>query len=285
MHTEDNKAGAAPACVILKKGEGRTLKSGGLWVYDNEIASVEGDFEEGGIVRILDFDGYFLGWGFINTRSKITCRLMSRREEHPVNEALIRQRVSDAWAYRKSVLAGTDALDQEGCCRLIFGEADFLPGITIDRFAGVLVVESLALGIERFKLMIIDILKELLAADGIVISGVYERSDAKVRLQEGMERVKGFIGEPFETNVRIVENGIRYLVDVEDGQKTGFFLDQKFNRRAVAAVPWEGSPRLLHPHRLLCAQCRRGRRSLRPRRGRLGAGHRSGRPKRGPQRF
>ena len=236
MHAEDNKAGAAPACVILKKGEGRTLKSGGLWVYDNEIASVEGDFEEGGIVRILDFDGYFLGWGFINTRSRITCRLMSRREEHPVNEALIRQRVFDAWAYRKSVLAGTDALDPEGCCRLIFGEADFLPGITIDRFAGVLVVESLALGIERFKLMIIDILKELLARDGIVISGVYERSDAKVRLQEGMERVKGFIGEPFETNVGIVENGIRYLVDVEDGQKTGFFLDQKFNRRAVAGL-------------------------------------------------
>ena len=119
---------------------------------------------------------------------------------------------------------------------MIFGEADFLPGLVIDKFSDVLVVESLALGIDRFKGMIVDILKELMEADGIRIRGVYERSDAKVREQEGMERIKGFIGEPFDTKVEIVENGVRYYVDVKDGQKTGFFLDQKYNRRAAAKL-------------------------------------------------
>ena len=235
-HTLSKKAGDDPACVILKKGEGRTLKGGGLWVYDNEIARTEGEFENGDIVRILDFDGYFLGYGYINTRSSITCRLMSRREDHPVCEDLIRRRVKDAWEYRKAVMAESGVKDPLGCCRLIFGEADFLPGITIDRFADVLVVESLALGIDRYKLMIIDILKELLREDGIAIRGVYERSDAKVRELEGLERIKGFIGEPFEPVTEIVENGVRFEVNVRDGQKTGFFLDQKFNRAAVAKL-------------------------------------------------
>ena len=235
-HTLSKKAGAAPACVILTKGEGRTLKGGGLWVYDNEIAKTEGDFENGDIVRILDFDGYFLGYGYINTRSSITCRLMSRREDHPVDEALIRRRVENAWQYRKDVMAGTGVTGPEGCCRLIFGEANFLPGITIDRFADLLVVESLALGIDRFKLMIVDILRELLLEDGITIRGVYERSDAKVRELEGLERIKGFIGEPFDQVTEIVENGVRFEVNVRDGQKTGFFLDQKFKRAAVAKL-------------------------------------------------
>ena len=217
------------AVVTLKKGEGRTLKAGGMWVYDNEIASVTGEFEEGGIVAVQDFDGYFMGYGFINTRSKITVRLMSRRREHPVNEALIRSRVEDAWNYRKAV---TDT----GCCRLIFGEADFLPGIVIDKFSDVLVVESLALGIDRLKPLILEAVKDVLARNGIAIRGIYERSDSKIRLKEGMERFKGFIGEPFDPKVEIEENGVRYLVNVADGQKTGFFLDQKYNRAAVARL-------------------------------------------------
>ena len=143
-----------------------------------------------------------------------------------IDEAFFEQRVRDAWNYRKETI-------DTSSCRLIFGEADFLPGIVIDKFSDVLVVESLALGIDKWKLVIIDALKKVLAEDGIVIRGVYERSDAKVRLQEGMERYKGFIGEPFDTKVEIVENGVHYMVDVEDGQKTGFFLDQKNNRAAI----------------------------------------------------
>ena len=212
--------------AILKKGEGRTLKSGGAWVYDNEIDRVEGDYENGDILAVKDFDGFFLGWGFINTRSKITIRVMSRRKEHEITEEFLEKRVRNAWEYRKATV-------DTGCCRLIFGEADWLPGLVVDKFSDVLVVESLALGIDRLKPTILSLVKKVLAEDGIMIRGIYERSDAKVRLQEGMERFKGFIGDPFPTKVEITENGVRYIVDVEDGQKTGFFLDQKYNRQAI----------------------------------------------------
>lgn len=218
------------AVVTLKKGEGRTLKQGGLWIYDNEIESIMGSFEDGDIVIVRDFDGYPMGRGFINRNSKLIVRMMTRDRDTLVDEAFIRMRVKNAWEYRKKVM------DDISSCRVIFGEADFLPGLVVDKFADVLVVESLALGIDRFKGMIIDILKELMEADGIYIRGVYERSDAKVRELEGMERYKGFIGEPFDTKVEIVENGVHYYVDVKDGQKTGFFLDQKYNRRAVAGL-------------------------------------------------
>ncbi len=214
------------AVVTLKKGGGRAMKAGGMWIYDNEIEFVSGDFENGDVVEVCDFDGYGMGCGFINTRSKITVRMLSRKKDAVIDEAFIRRRVRDAWNYRR------DTVDTSSC-RVIFGEADFLPGIVVDKFSDVLVVESLALGIDRWKLTIVKALKEILAEDGILIRGVYERSDAKVRLQEGMERSKGFIGETFDTKVEIVENGVRYLVDVEDGQKTGFFLDQKNNRAAV----------------------------------------------------
>ena len=214
------------AVVTLKKGEGRTLKAGGLWVYDNEIDSVAGNPRDGDVVEVRDFDGYCMGSGFLNRRSKITVRMLSRKKGVVIDEAFIRRRVRDAWEYRRETV-------DTSCCRVIFGEADFLPGIVVDKFSDVLVVESLALGIDRWKLIIVEALKEILAGEGILIRGVYERSDAKVRLQEGMERSKGFIGEPFDTKVEIRENGVRYLVDVEDGQKTGFFLDQKNNRAAV----------------------------------------------------
>lgn len=212
--------------VTLKKGEGRTLKAGGMWVYDNEVGSVAGSFENGDIVEVRDFDGYCMGCGYINANSKIRVRMLSRKRDIVIDGAFLEQRVRDAWNYRKDVI-------DTSCCRVIFGEADFLPGIVVDKFSDVLVVESLALGIDRWKLTIVESLKKVLAEDGIMVRGVYERSDAKVRLQEGMERSKGFIGEPFDTKVEIVENGVRYVVDVEDGQKTGFFLDQKNNRAAI----------------------------------------------------
>ena len=214
------------AIVTLKKGEGRTIKAGGMWIFDNEIESIMGSFTDGDIVVIHDFDGYPMGKGFINRNSKIEVRLLTRNSKQEIDGEFLKQRVKDAWEYRKKTV-------DISSCRVIFGEADFLPGLVIDKFSDVLVVESLALGIDRFKLQIIDLLKEILAEDGIKIKGVYERSDAKVRLNEGMERVKGFIGEEFDTNVEITENGVKYIVDVKDGQKTGFFLDQKYNRLAI----------------------------------------------------
>lgn len=214
------------AIATLKKGEGRSLKAGGPWIYDNEVASILGSFENGDMVMVHDFDGYPLGRGFINTNSKIRIRMMTRKSEQEIDEGFLRKRVRDAWEYRKKTV-------DTSSCRVIFGEADFLPGLVVDKFSDVLVVQSLALGIDRMKMKILELLKEEMAQDGVVIRGVYERSDAKVRRQEGMEPFKGFIGEPFDTKVEICENGVRYLVDVEDGQKTGFFLDQKYNRLAI----------------------------------------------------
>lgn len=217
------------AIVTLKKGEGRTLKAGGAWIYDNEINSILGSFENGDIVIVHDFDGYFMGYGFINTHSKITVRMMSRYKEHPVTEDLLRARLQAAWDYRKQVV-------DTGSCRIVFGEADWLPGLVIDKFSDVLVVESLALGIDRLKPLLLSMLVDILKEDNVTIRGIYERSDAKVREQEGLPRYKGFIGEPFDTKVEIVENGVKYIVDVQDGQKTGFFLDQKNNRAAIHKI-------------------------------------------------
>ncbi|MDO5337764.1 MAG: class I SAM-dependent rRNA methyltransferase [Eubacteriales bacterium] len=214
------------AAAILKKGEGRMLKSGGQWIFDNEIASVMGSFENGDVILVRDFDGYPLGKGFINRNSKIRIRMLTRREQTEINEDFFRMRVRNAWEYRKKV---TDI----SSCRIIFGEADFLPGLVVDKYEDVLVVQSLALGIDRWKECIIRLLKEILLEDGIVVRGVYERSDARVRASEGMELHKGFLGEAFDTLVEIRENGVKYQVDVKDGQKTGFFLDQKYNRLAI----------------------------------------------------
>ena len=214
------------AIVRIKKGTGRTLKAGGAWIYDNEIDTIEGEFEQGDLVHVEDFDGYGLGVGFINTKSKLTVRMLSRKKDARIDRAWIHQRVKECIDYRRHTV-------DMGSCRLIFGEADFLPGIVVDKFSDILVVQSLALGIDRMKLDIIEELKEQLAELGMPIRGVYERSDAKVRLQEGMPLVKGFIGEPFDTKVEIVENDVHYMVDVEDGQKTGFFLDQKYNRKSI----------------------------------------------------
>lgn len=217
------------AVVTLKKGEGRTLKAGGAWVFDNEIESITGGFTNGSIVLVHDFDGYPMGRGFINQNSKIRVRMMTRDVHQEIDEAFLRMRVKNAWEYRKTTV-------DTSSCRLIFGEADFLPGLTVDKYEDVLVVECLALGMEAFKETIVNLLKEVLAEDGVIIRGVFERSDANERKKEGLPKVKGWIGEPYKTEVEIVENGVHYLVDVENGQKTGFFLDQKYNRLAMQRI-------------------------------------------------
>lgn len=220
------------AVVKLRKGEGRYLKSGGAWVFDNEIDVINGSYENGDIVSLIDFDDYPMGVGYINDNSKIRVRMLSRNPETTIDAKLFRDRVKAAWEYRKTVLAPHDL----SSCRLIFGEADFLPGITIDKYEDVLVVESLALGIDIYKEEIVQQLKEVLAEDNISIRGVYERSDSRERKKEGLPQHKGFIGDEFDTNVEIVENGIHYMVDVVNGQKTGFFLDQKYNRLAMQRI-------------------------------------------------
>lgn len=211
--------------VTLKKGEGRSRKAGGLWIYDNEIASTVLNGENGSLVEVHDFDGFFMGIGFINTNSKIRVRMLTRFA-HEVTEEYLMQTVRRAVDYRFKTV-------DTGSCRLIFGEADFLPGLTVDKFEDVLVVESLALGIDRLKDMLLSMLVKVLEEYGCGIRGIFERSDAKVRELEGMKREKKFLTEPFDTKVQITENGVKYNVDVCDGQKTGFFLDQKYNRLAI----------------------------------------------------
>ena len=217
------------AIVTLKKGEGRTIKAGGAWIFDNEIDTITGRFKNGEVVTVHDFDGYPMGKGFINQNSKIRIRMMTRKPDQEIDESFLKMRVKNAWEYRKTTV---DTFS----CRIIFGEADFLPGLVIDKYEDVLVVECLALGMEQFKETIVNFLKEILAEDGIKIRGVYERSDANERTKEGLSKVKGFIGDAFDTNVEIVENGVHYMVDVANGQKTGFFLDQKYNRLAMQRI-------------------------------------------------
>ena len=217
------------AIVTLKKGEGRTIKAGGAWIFDNEIDTITGRFKNGEVVTVHDFDGYPMGKGFINQNSKIRIRMMTRKPDQEIDESFLKMRVKNAWEYRKTPV-------DPSSCRIIFGEADFLPGLVIDKYEDVLVVECLALGMEQFKEIIVNFLKEILAEDGIKIRGVYERSDANERTKEGLSKVKGFIGDAFDTNVEIVENGVHYMVDVANGQKTGFFLDQKYNRLAMQRI-------------------------------------------------
>ena len=217
------------AIVTLKKGEGRTIKAGGAWIFDNEIDTITGRFKNGEVVTVHDFDGYPMGKGFINQNSKIRIRMMTRKPDQEIDESFLKMRVKNAWEYRKTTV-------DTSSCRIIFGEADFLPGLVIDKYEDVLVVECLALGMEQFKETIVNFLKEILAEDGIKIRGVYERSDANERTKEGLSKEKGFIGDAFDTNVEIVENGVHYMVDVANGQKTGFFLDQKYNRLAMQRI-------------------------------------------------
>ena len=217
------------AVITLKKGEGRLLKSGGAWIFDNEIADIKGSFLNGDVVSVRDFDGYPMGKGVINMNSKIRVRMLTRDKDTEIDREFLTKRLRAAWDYRRKTV-------DTSSCRIVFGDADFLPGITIDKYEDILVIESLSLGMDRMKDLILDILTGILAEDGIKVRGIYERSDAKERLKEGMERKKGFLSQPFDTQVPITENGVHYLVDVAEGQKTGFFLDQKYNRAAIRSV-------------------------------------------------
>ena len=214
---------STPSAVINKKAA-HALARGGCWVYSSDIMRLDGPYENGGIVAVRDEKGRCLGQGFINDRSKIRIRLLTRREHAVIDDAFFLEAAKRCVAYRKT------AADL-AACRLVFGEADFLPGLTVDLYGDILVVQSLALGIDRFKGIIVGALKTALRDEGITVRGVYERSDGPSRAQEGLSPVKGFLGERFDaSDVTIVENGILLHVDVESGQKTGYFLDQRENR-------------------------------------------------------
>ena len=225
-----------PNITITPKGE-RAILSGHPWVYDAEITASSGDMADGAIVDVLSAKGRWLGSAFYNSHSKIRGRLISRNSNDKFDAAFWERRLRYAWDYRKSVLDEADL----SCCRVIFGEADSFPGLTVDRFNDILVVQVLSLGIEQRKELLLPLLVRILREDGQIISGVYERNDVTLREKEGMTEYKGWFplpGEetPASTVTEIVENGVRYRVDFENGQKTGFFLDQKYNRRAVGRL-------------------------------------------------
>lgn len=236
----------ADTIVTLKKGEGRTIKAGGAWIYDNEIDTIAGKFTNGDVVTVHDFDGYPMGKGFINQNSKIRVRMLTRKADVEIDRDFLRMRVQNAWDYRKTIVMSTSDLNS---LRIIFGEADWLPGLVVDKYDDILVVECLALGMEKLKATILEELVNIMSNDGCHIRGIYERSDAPVRKKEGMMPYKGFLysdaaagsteflnGGEFDTNVEIIENGVHYMVDVVNGQKTGFFLDQKYNRLAMQNI-------------------------------------------------
>ncbi len=222
-----------PRFVVSAKGT-RWVESGHPWIYAEEIVSEEGACENGALADAVSEKGRYLGTGFVSRESKIRLRLVSRNANDRFDEAFWRRRVRYAWDYRKTVLGAEDL----GCCRVIFGEADGFPGLTVDRFSDLLVTQTLSVGVERIKDALFPLLLEALRADGQETSGVFERNDAAIRALEGLEQSKGWWGaeHPASPVTEICENGIFYAVDVENGQKTGFFLDQKYNRRAAARL-------------------------------------------------
>ena len=212
--------------VTLKRNEGRTVSSGGLWIFDNEIDKISGDYRNGDIVEVVSYKDDFIGYGYINDNSKIMIRLLSRNRKDVIDDTFFKRRFIDAWNYRKDVV-------ETDCCRIVFSDSDRLPGLVVDKFNDILVFEFDSLGMDVRKKMLVDTLLEVLKEDGVLIKGVYERSDAKVRTLEGLERIKGFLSEPFDTDIEIMENGVKLKVDVAQGQKTGYFLDQKYNHLAI----------------------------------------------------
>ena len=222
--------------TITKKGE-RAARSGHPWVYGEEVTHVEGTYQTGDIVDVYSDKDRYLGTGFANDISKIRVRIVSRNANDRFDEAFWQRRVKYALDYRKTVMGDKDF----ACCRLIFGDADDMPGLTVDRYNDVLVAQTLCYGMDQVKPVIFKALVDELAAMGVTIRGIYERNDVKVRELDGMEEYKGwyqadFLPQPGSVLTTIDENGILYDVDVENGQKTGFFLDQKYNRLAVAKI-------------------------------------------------
>lgn len=221
-----------PKFIITAKGT-RWVEQGHPWIYEAEIVRSEGDFENGCLVDAVSEKGKYLGTGFLSLNSKIRIRLISRNANDKFDEAFWRRRIGYAWDYRKTVMAG-----DLNCCRVIFGEADGFPGLTVDKFADILVTQTLSIGMEKLKPVLFPLIAEILRADGHEISGIFERNDVKIRELEGLEQGKGWFGDahPDSCVTEICENGVYYSVDVENGQKTGFFLDQKYNRLAVARL-------------------------------------------------
>lgn len=221
--------------IIDKKGQ-KQQEDGHPWVYDNEVIQIDGKYENGDIVDVISEKGKYLGSGFINNNSKIMVRIISRNANDIFDDKFFERRLKYAWEYRKTVMQ-----DDIKCCRIIFGEADEFPGLTVDRFNDILVAQVLSLGIEKRKDMIFNLLYKILVEDGQNIAGIYERNDVEIRKLEGLTEYKGYfdlrgVKRPDYTVTEIIENGIKYKVDVENGQKTGFFLDQKYNRLAISKI-------------------------------------------------
>ena len=227
---------AYPRLIVSKKGS-QWAEQGHPWIYEAEVLRTEGQVENGALADAVSEKGRYLGTGFVSEKSKIRLRLLSRNANDRFDAAFWERRIRYAWEYRKTVLRRSDL----SCCRVIFGEADGFPGLTVDRFSDLLVTQTLSVGMERIKPLLFPLLVKVLRADGQEISGVYERNDVAIRGLEGLEQGKGWFpleGEaaPESPLTEICENGIYYSVDVENGQKTGFFLDQKYNRLAVARL-------------------------------------------------
>lgn len=221
-----------PKFIITAKGT-RWVEQGHPWIYEAEVIRCEGNFENGCLVDAVSEKGKYLGTGFLSLNSKIRIRLISRNANDKFDEAFWRRRIVYAWDYRKTVMAG-----DLNCCRVIFGEADGFPGLTVDKFSDILVAQTLSVGMEKLKPMLFPLIIDALRADGHEISGIFERNDVKIRELEGLPQGKGWFGNthPDSCVTEICENGVYYSVDVENGQKTGFFLDQKYNRLAVARL-------------------------------------------------
>ncbi|MBQ1287859.1 MAG: class I SAM-dependent rRNA methyltransferase [Erysipelotrichaceae bacterium] len=212
--------------VTLKRNEGRTISAGGLWIFDNEIDQISGPYENGDIVEVVSYKDDFIGFGYINDHSKIRIRILSRRKGEVIDDEFFYERLKDAWQYRKAVV-------ETGCCRIVFSDSDRLPGLIIDKFNDCLVFEIDTLGMEVRKDVLIRMMRKVLEEDGVQTRGIYERSDARVRTLEGLDRVKGFLSEEFPTLIEVDENGVRLKVNIAEGQKTGYFLDQKYNHLAI----------------------------------------------------
>ena len=224
-----------PKFIITAKGT-RWVEQGHPWIYEDEVVREEGDCENGALADAVSEKGKYLGTGFVSRHSKIRLRLISRNANDRFDESFWQRRIQYAWDYRKTVMDGDIS-----CCRVIFGEADSFPGLTVDRFSDILVTQTLSMGMEKIKDVVFPLLVKVLRSDGQDIRGIYERNDVAIRELEGLPQNKGWYPLPGETPpdstvTEICENGIFYRVDVENGQKTGFFLDQKYNRLAIARL-------------------------------------------------
>lgn len=215
--------------VYLKKNEGRTISSGGLWVFDNEIDHIDGNYVNGDIVEVYSYKDDFIGRGYINDNSKIRIRILTRKIEEEINDDFFINKFSNAWNYRKKIM-------DTNCCRIVFSDSDRLPGLIVDKFNDVLVFEIDTLGMDIRKKQLVDCLLKVLNKDNQNIYKVYERSDARVRELEGLQRVKGFLSQDFDTNILIDEYGVKLKVNIAEGQKTGYFLDQKANHFAIRSL-------------------------------------------------